>query len=1755
MPYVQHFLAWLLFLPSYGQLAQPSQPTRWGNLPRFEPANGASLKPALEVPPNPCSRIVNATCIMDIVQKYHTSEVFNFDGDVNITGNGRYEVQLPVDGVLRINATGRLTIDHTAYLEAPGGVILLGSSIHISERAFINMWNSGPGLQLLTSGTLHINLETVDRYVGLYANGAIILAASSVSLQGRTYLRSQYSDVTVHSASSVTVAGEVQLLAMSAASSILLNGTSVSLNNATQLSGGTTTVLGSSVALTASMLKGGSVLLESSQLSFAGCTILESTAGTVSVSASSLLIPTEVSFVGTNISLNAYNITLDGSSFLASDSLTVEATELLQVTGKTYLTATTGSVMLNAPLLDINGATIEAHLDAQLLATAALLNETTVIANRTIRTVAEAIWIDGAISSLESTGDISITSPLGLNCSSFRITGNEGGSPQLVGALVQVACPGGTLSLAGAQVRGRRAVSISGTAFMMVDAPPAAFSAISTPLLTITATSLVEIQSQFPDTAGRSPEISIICPGTVTLGTGNGRDTWAATQLMVFGGSINVSVGTLRTEPNSTSCGNKPVPRADVCPALAQTPFPQDHSTLLRSLPSGLYFDFVLVAQEELIVGLAATSVYVASALLCSAGTVQLQQTEVRVNGRGCGPGQGSSAGHAPPEPKAPAVPCGAGGGSGVGVGGTGGTWSRYVVTTCSADKSGPRPPPPLSDLILPTSGASGGGCPYNGSCLIDRPSRWDTEDVAGGFGGGLIWLSANGLGFLGTVSLQSHGRRGHTVQDAQGNTFTSGGGAGGQILLFLSGDITTDPDGQVEMSAIGGDNRCTRQGTISGSGGGGFIGINWKSPPSATARLSVANAVNLSVSNGEIFTGSGDEPEDKCAFNLEAQSLSHTYGLSGVAAALVPCQGGEFGPFCAPCAIGYWSPAASPVCLECRNSPGPKVSQYTHAGWSTSDCPYECMPWIQNVGNPHCYNPFEYTLNKLGGMPGVAAILSCLVLASALLLFRRAIQKPRFPNAQAGDSFVDTTMGAATSRCATCCAGSKIAVLFGMSRANANAARAAKGEVHFPKEHLPFHIGRVYLAGDNRRTSPWMLSGKVPDSVLVATEQCENLAAAITATAFVSRYEAIFETILWVYPPLVPLFALWRRWRRCRRVQAVLQRLLEGDGRETFWRPIRARMGSTSELSASFGCDAGATLGHLDFFDHRRSQLDWAPVDLKKEAWLLMAHGTGTFWDPISIDLADPIIQHLARTDFGAMAVCSVISTFNRVARMLHKEELLSPDESPLMQRLREKVEQCASQCGLSGHVQVLILFQRGPGSEHYLRHSRGHTSSRSLAEPSFSDMVSGANGISGTASQGQGSAAPEAHVRSSLLASAASVARSQPGTAKPEQARVSIADSASGAPAYVDAKLCLAFVDSTALLERSRPPRIAHRSMDRADPPALSSPLSHNALWESIEWTKQVRAEIQASTPSLAAHSRYGSSTLETLNETQASVELTPGGMQTPNSSAERERLPRPTRRLFADSFLRRRWWEDQGAMTPATVMLAVVVLVFIDCLCFFLVLTVVASTSGGESSSHAAKLAGFFWVLVPPMAQPFAILLGLAFLLTEHPRLGRLYACTSLYSCINSVSWLAVSILVEETRSSWAFDAILTFIVIVVKVLIYVTVGAHTLNLEWALDMGYMEASQADFLCRIFASEEERSQTLGRQVSWSGDGTNSTSVPVSRPNWVDTDHEWSGGETEGPSPSWKLPALSRSPRSSSALRRSEVSQASTRAEPSPF
>ncbi|CAE7671298.1 pim2 [Symbiodinium pilosum] len=704
-------------------------------------------------------------------------------------------------------------------------------------------------------------------------------------------------------------------------------------------------------------------------------------------------------------------------------------------------------------------------------------------------------------------------------------------------------------------------------------------------------------------------------------------------------------------------------------------------------------FDLVLLGRSSLNLSSHAM-ISAASSLLCVAdGGLHLADHNVLdASGRGCGAGTGRAPGNT--VQSSPGGPYLAGGGTHLGEGGYGGSFDTHTVEPNPSTIQQPAYDR-YNRLFLPTEGASGGAAGQLG------PDTWNTADIAqaaSSSGGGLIWLSASSTSGIVTfgswVALKAEGLPGGATKHV------SGGGAGGQILIFAT-KITTDEEAPL-LSVAGGTGACSAtENVLSGGGGGGFVGLNW----TATSPFPSHGELVVDVSGGVMGNdGSGQN----CSWVVpNARGLIETFGRAGQAMPLQGCSAGYSGLFCDPCPAGYWSQGGLGICQACRNKP--PNGNYTKAAWPSADCPYSCGVGVPNQkSNPGCLDPMAYALSFFGGPKGVLAIVLAVITSAAVLLWRRrksggGLSRPLLTfdgvagsssYSLRGQSRVDSgsRQSGSFSNCWASWFWRYCSRRSGSDGPDGQRVVQSPSEFQMAQEQLPFHTYRVYFQGENAGDSVWFLKPQVPAAVedIVIKDKWEQLARMVNAAASISKLQRRAEGVLrYIYPPAAPLFT---RFCRCKRARALLQIVREFSEAERFWIPIRQAGG---ELHVRFGCNQKATLAYLDFFDFSRSPMDFAPVNLRKEAWVIPVHGQGSFEEPYEVDMSDPVLQRLEHTVHGPTAILSVLSTFNRIARRVFKDELHSSDHDDPLQQLHEKVEQCASQCGLGGFVQVLAIWQ----------------------------------------------------------------------------------------------------------------------------------------------------------------------------------------------------------------------------------------------------------------------------------------------------------------------------------------------------------------------------------------------------------------------------------------------------------------------------
>eukprot|EP00747_Dinoflagellata_sp_TGD_P036530 gnl/TRDRNA2_/TRDRNA2_138531_c0_seq1.p1 gnl/TRDRNA2_/TRDRNA2_138531_c0~~gnl/TRDRNA2_/TRDRNA2_138531_c0_seq1.p1 ORF type:complete len:564 (-),score=48.68 gnl/TRDRNA2_/TRDRNA2_138531_c0_seq1:145-1713(-) len=462
---------------------------------------------------------------------------------------------------------------------------------------------------------------------------------------------------------------------------------------------------------------------------------------------------------------------------------------------------------------------------------------------------------------------------------------------------------------------------------------------------------------------------------------------------------------------------------------------------------------------------------------------------------------------------------------------------------------------------------------------------------------------------------------------------------------------------------------------------------------------------------------------------------------------------------------------------------------------------------------------------------------------------------------------------------------------------------------------------------------------------------------------------------------------------------------------------------------------------GYVDFFDFGRSLYDWAPVDMRSEIHLLVAHGDGSYAEPLALDPVDPSVHNLVQTGFETNRLFSVISTFNRIARTMPPEELVlsdgtatiedSEDSRPTLCRLQEKVEQCAVQCGLADYVQVVMLPQvkcaagtRRPSNSFVPSANRRQSN---VSNSSLTDDSSFAR---------QASRTPRTPVTAISLLNA-NVAPSSP------TANTAVA---------VEAKLCLAFSYRVAGAQG----RSCIDSYMTADPSAID-------IVQATPSTTFTESHLLTSPITQLGLSEYLTWVLH---------KVPVGGLQ------EAPKKPRTNvfRRSCLNLFIRctkTAWF--QGSQTPMTVLLVLVFLVAMDWMLFFL---------QGSILMRLNPTVCAVWLLAMPGAQPLSAVVGVIFVLSEKPLLGRLFASLVVFSILNSTvsTVLRIGVLRDD---SWFFDALELVTVCLLKFALWIVTNAHVLNLEAAHDMSFMDTPQDDFLGRIL-SEQNASLAMSNSQS---------------------------------------------------------------------
>ncbi|CAK0893985.1 unnamed protein product [Prorocentrum cordatum] len=340
---------------------------------------------------------------------------------------------------------------------------------------------------------------------------------------------------------------------------------------------------------------------------------------------------------------------------------------------------------------------------------------------------------------------------------------------------------------------------------------------------------------------------------------------------------------------------------------------------------SNVSFDFVVAAQYEL--AITGAGVYAASMIACSNSSARFGGgVRLDASGRGCGPGEdrarrglqrrrpvgdvrrrrrlphrhGRRGRDLPP--RGPEQECGA-----------------YPGQAYDG----------LSESLMPTRGASGGGCGVPAPC----PDLVGPEDdmVAPSSGGGLIWLSARNFTMSDDVQVLAPGTAGK-VKPYRGQEKVSGAGAGGQILLYASNFVSMEAT--VVLDVSGGTIQCTKS-MVGGGGGGGFIGLQYGSGD-VPLSPSVFHSLLPKYNGGGMLSD--------CEGFVPPNGLNLTFGKAGKALSLTDPAART--ACCASSAPLAGTPLAATrsawtVTISLRR----QYSGYTTEGWPNATCPFKCGP------------------------------------------------------------------------------------------------------------------------------------------------------------------------------------------------------------------------------------------------------------------------------------------------------------------------------------------------------------------------------------------------------------------------------------------------------------------------------------------------------------------------------------------------------------------------------------------------------------------------------------------------------------------------------------------------------------------------------------------------------------------------------------------------------------------------------------------
>lgn len=1098
--------------------------------------------------------------------------------------------------------------------------------------------------------------------------------------------------------------------------------------------------------------------------------------------------------------------------------------------------------------------------------------------------------------------------------------------------------------------------------------------------------------AEFPGLNSVHTNLQVVANGGVRFCGAN----WTLRSLSAFGGSIVVEQGMSIQTVSSRQPDTRII---RIGQGFSEV---EDHCI---SAQQTVTFEFALWSRDQLRFekGVKVSS---ASILICvhtrgAVGTFE-EGVVLDVSGRGSAlsdkPSGGTGMSASPPDS------CGGGGGSCFGRGGSGASLDvsnmhRAIACTnrsqlCAQNFSG---------LYTP-SGACGAA-----SC--------GNMPAGAGSGGGTIWLSGQSFAFKSGTKFLADGHAGANVPD--GNGTVSGAGAGGQVILLT--DFLELAEGGAVMSAKGGDAACgnTPTGTfIGGAGGGGLVGVQAFSQETKRPQTQHTEEFRVTVKGGSV--------SEVCA-RIHGLSCSSGYGKNapmcgenGTAGSLSGCSPGQGGIFCADCVQGRWSNGSNGSSGEitdgtcpnmCQNKPSKAL--YDRNGSKGSECHFTCTDKFPiSLVNPKCVALVTFVYFKMGGAVVLVSLLALVIAATIFLIWR----------------FTSTgTMKRDRHLLVASC-------------------HHKDPTVPFPKDRMQFHICRVFLHGSNCLDSPWSLSSRLPTVLLplVVGQPWDQLTQEAETITKVSKAEATFEMALGVScPPAAVAFSSWRRFRRAKRLRKRVRWYSEGvSGRPTIWRPIRGRaqngrVGTSSgDLTVVLGCDPGATLGYLDFFDNSP---EFVQALSTKEVRVFVAHGTGSRVEPLEIDVRDPLLTHFTHNPRDAAALYGIVAGFNSQARALQSKDLSSGDTLGCgVSRVRDEVRRLVDRCSFDSNYALDVTLMPSLKSAAAQALARRYGLPKALppvesTQHSFLDLLVDEQEHQMTPStySAYGTSANSTYVHSMRAGGANPRPLLMP--ARSVEYRLCLSLTIGGRPA--DAGLpptAEAGLSAVSSVRSSQHPMTSLQGATPGHPPKvpLCTPVSQKGFSEHLSWAPVgVRHEA-------ATRRRRGGCP----RRCQAGV------IAGANNALH----------CLVSMFARR---GPGGFGGPPVLVIVALVAVFTGDAMF----SVVKGILLWNLDPTYRPFAFIAWLLLPPLTLPLCFAVGLRFLFTEDPWFGRLFASLCLYN-LTSV-FICVVIFFTVAGDSKVFCILGGLLSGALKVTVYTCAQAHVQNIEAKRDLAYARLPEGD------------------------------------------------------------------------------------------